>query len=58
MGWGGHGKEKRGSKTSDVGRWVKDGQSHIVGVEVLPTHWLAFERSVVNPFICKSNVKL
>lgn len=53
-----HEKEKRGSKTSDVGSWVKDGQSHIVGIEVLPTHWLAFERFSVNPLICKSNVKL
>ena len=56
-GVGGHGREKRGSKTSDMCSWVKDGQSHIVGIEVLPTHCLAFERSFVNPFICKSSVK-
>ena len=34
----GGGKEKRGSKISDMGNWVKDGQSHMVGIEVLPTH--------------------
>lgn len=46
-----HEKGKRGSKTFDMGSWVKDGQSHIVGIEVLPPHWLAFERFSVNLFI-------
>ena len=50
-------RRKRGSKTSDMGSWVKDGQSHTVGIEVLPAHSLAFERSFVSPFVCKSSVK-
>jgi len=52
------GKEKRGSKISDMCNWVKDGQSYVVGIEVLLRSWLDFERLFVNAFIPKLKVKL